>query len=57
MATGVWIFSADMAVWRINFRGTILETGRSFRRMWQKTREDEDSHQEENNEDRGERKF
>lgn len=43
-----------MAVWRINFRGTILETERSFRRPWQKTREDEISNQEGNNEDGGE---
>lgn len=49
--TGGWIFPLDMAVWRINFKGTILEIGRAFRRPWQKTREDENSSQERNNED------
>lgn len=34
-----------MSVWRINFRGAVLEAGTLFRRPWQKSREDEDSNQ------------
>lgn len=51
--TGGWIFTLAMAIWRINFRGTVLETGTLFRRTWQKSREDEDSNQNWSNENGG----
>lgn len=47
--TGGCIFTLAMAAWRINFRGTVLETAIMFRR----TREDEDSNQNGSDENRG----
>lgn len=41
--SGGWIFHIDYPLWRINFRGTILETGTLFRRPWRKSRQDDDS--------------